>query len=123
MEVTHGSQLGAFGLDIEGGGKEMIDAPMLKQVRSFDTFDIVLIVIVYLRLRKLFGLLKQLVLKYQVLCKVLLVRFGPSQDTSSQISTKTLLASITQSRDKGSETLDWGTISKVIYPESWLFYG
>src|ERR1700676_5094834 len=100
MEVTHASQLGAFGLDIEGGGKEMIDAPMLKQVRSFDTLDIVLIVIVYLRLRKLFGLLKQLVLKYQVLCKVLLVQFGPSQDTRNQISTQTLLASITQSRQR-----------------------
>lgn len=35
MEVAHSSQKGAFGLELEGGGKEMIDAPMLKQVSSF----------------------------------------------------------------------------------------
>lgn len=32
MELAHASRLGAFGLELEGGGKEMIDAPMLKQV-------------------------------------------------------------------------------------------
>lgn len=35
MEVAHSSQKGAFGLEMEGGGKEMIDAPMLKQVSSY----------------------------------------------------------------------------------------
>jgi citrate lyase subunit beta-like protein len=35
MKVAHTSQIGAFGLELEGGGKEMIDAPMLKQVSSF----------------------------------------------------------------------------------------
>jgi citrate lyase subunit beta-like protein len=34
MEDAHASQKGAFGLNLEGGGKEMIDAPMLKQVDS-----------------------------------------------------------------------------------------
>lgn len=32
MNITHSEQKGAFGLEMEGGGKEMIDAPMLKQV-------------------------------------------------------------------------------------------
>jgi len=32
--VAHASQIGAFGLDLEGGGKEMIDAPMLKQAEQ-----------------------------------------------------------------------------------------
>jgi citrate lyase subunit beta-like protein len=32
MNLAHASQRGAFGLELEGGGKEMIDAPMLKQV-------------------------------------------------------------------------------------------
>ena len=35
MEVAHASQIGAFGLDLEDGGKEMVDAPMLKQVSPF----------------------------------------------------------------------------------------
>jgi hypothetical protein len=26
---------GAFGLELEGGGKEMIDEPMVKQVRKY----------------------------------------------------------------------------------------
>lgn len=34
MGIAHVSQIGAFGLELEGGGKEMIDAPMLKQVRD-----------------------------------------------------------------------------------------
>jgi citrate lyase subunit beta-like protein len=34
MKVAHASQIGAFGLDLEGGGKEMIDAPMLKQAEQ-----------------------------------------------------------------------------------------
>ena len=33
MEQAHGAQRGAIGLELEGGGKEMIDAPMLLQVR------------------------------------------------------------------------------------------
>lgn len=35
MEQSHRSNLGAFGLEMSDGkgGKEMIDAPMLKQVR------------------------------------------------------------------------------------------
>lgn len=33
MNVAHSNQKGAVGLEMEGGGKEMIDAPMLKQVR------------------------------------------------------------------------------------------
>jgi len=37
MEVAHASHIGAFGLELEDGGKEMIDAPMLKQVSSFGT--------------------------------------------------------------------------------------
>jgi citrate lyase subunit beta-like protein len=37
MKVAHASQIGAFGLELEGGGKEMIDAPMLKQVSSFSS--------------------------------------------------------------------------------------
>lgn len=32
MHVVYSNQKGAFGLEMEGGGKEMIDAPMLKQV-------------------------------------------------------------------------------------------
>lgn len=32
MEKAYALEKGAFGLDLEGGGKEMIDAPMLKQV-------------------------------------------------------------------------------------------
>jgi citrate lyase subunit beta-like protein len=36
MEVAHSSQKGAFGLEMEAGGKEMIDAPMLKQVSPYD---------------------------------------------------------------------------------------
>ena len=32
MEESHQNKLGAFGLDDGKGGKEMIDAPMLKQV-------------------------------------------------------------------------------------------
>lgn len=35
MELAHATQIGAFGLELEGGGKEMIDAPMLKQVSLF----------------------------------------------------------------------------------------
>lgn len=35
MEMAHASHRGAFGLELEGGGKEMIDAPMLKQVNPF----------------------------------------------------------------------------------------
>lgn len=35
MELAHASQKGAFGLELEGGGMEMIDAPMLKQVSPF----------------------------------------------------------------------------------------
>ncbi|KAG1733076.1 Pyruvate/Phosphoenolpyruvate kinase-like domain-containing protein [Suillus paluster] len=34
MEVAHSSQKGAVGLEMEGGGKEMIDAPMLKQAEN-----------------------------------------------------------------------------------------
>lgn len=34
MEAAHSSQKGAFGLEMEGGGKEMIDAPMLKQAEN-----------------------------------------------------------------------------------------
>lgn len=34
MEVAHSAQKGAFGLEMEGGGKEMIDAPMLKQAEN-----------------------------------------------------------------------------------------
>ncbi len=36
MEQAHAAQKGAIGLDLSDnkGGKEMIDAPMLKQVRS-----------------------------------------------------------------------------------------
>jgi citrate lyase subunit beta-like protein len=37
MKVAHASRIGAFGLELEGGGKEMIDAPMLKQVSSFSS--------------------------------------------------------------------------------------
>jgi hypothetical protein len=37
MEVAHSAQKGAFGLEMEGGGKEMIDAPMLKQVSLYGT--------------------------------------------------------------------------------------
>jgi hypothetical protein len=34
MRVAHASQKGAIGLDLESGGREMIDAPMLKQVKK-----------------------------------------------------------------------------------------
>lgn len=33
MKKAHASNRGAAGLELEGGGKEMIDAPMIKQVR------------------------------------------------------------------------------------------
>jgi hypothetical protein len=34
MEKAHKAEArGAFGLELEGGGKEMIDEPMVKQVR------------------------------------------------------------------------------------------
>lgn len=33
MEQAHAEQIGAIGLATADGGKEMIDAPMLKQVR------------------------------------------------------------------------------------------
>ena len=33
MNIAHSNQKGAFGLEMESGSKEMIDAPMLKQVR------------------------------------------------------------------------------------------
>ena len=32
MEKAHASNRGAIGLSLEGGGQEMIDAPMIKQV-------------------------------------------------------------------------------------------
>lgn len=35
MEQAHKSNKGAAGLMLEGGGMEMIDAPMIKQVRPF----------------------------------------------------------------------------------------
>ncbi|KAG6372876.1 hypothetical protein JVT61DRAFT_7311 [Boletus reticuloceps] len=35
MNIAYSNQRGAFGLEMEGGGKEMIDAPMLKQVGCF----------------------------------------------------------------------------------------
>ncbi|KAI9462197.1 citrate lyase beta subunit [Boletus coccyginus] len=34
MNIVHSNQKGAFGLEMEGGGKEMIDAPMLKQAEN-----------------------------------------------------------------------------------------
>lgn len=34
MEKAHSEQKGAAGLATEDGGKEMIDAPMIKQVRA-----------------------------------------------------------------------------------------
>jgi len=34
MNVAHSNQKGAVGLEMEGGGKEMIDAPMLKQAEN-----------------------------------------------------------------------------------------
>ncbi|EED82273.1 predicted protein [Postia placenta Mad-698-R] len=34
MQQAHVSQQGAIGLELEGGGKEMIDAPMIKQLRA-----------------------------------------------------------------------------------------
>ena len=37
MEVAHASQKGAFGMDLEHGGREMIDAPMFKQVNAIHT--------------------------------------------------------------------------------------
>ena len=42
MEMAHASQIGAFGLELEGGGKEMIDAPMLKQVRELQWIHAIL---------------------------------------------------------------------------------
>lgn len=33
MKRAHASERGAIGLALEGGGQEMIDAPMIKQVR------------------------------------------------------------------------------------------
>ena len=35
MEASHKDRKGAFGLDDDKGGKEMIDAPMLKQVCTY----------------------------------------------------------------------------------------
>lgn len=35
MDEAHAVEKGAFGLEMEGGGKEMIDMPMLKQVLFF----------------------------------------------------------------------------------------
>jgi len=37
MEAAHASQKGAIGLESEGGGKEMIDAPMIKQAKNIIT--------------------------------------------------------------------------------------
>lgn len=34
MKQAHASERGAIGLPLEGGGEEMIDAPMIKQVRA-----------------------------------------------------------------------------------------
>ncbi|KAI0926889.1 hypothetical protein AcV5_007566 [Taiwanofungus camphoratus] len=34
MKMAHDSQKGAIGLELEGGGKEMIDAPMIKQAEN-----------------------------------------------------------------------------------------
>ncbi|KAF8133992.1 citrate lyase beta subunit [Boletus edulis] len=34
MNIAYSNQRGAFGLEMEGGGKEMIDAPMLKQAEN-----------------------------------------------------------------------------------------
>jgi len=34
MKIAYSNQRGAFGLEMEGGGKEMIDAPMLKQAEN-----------------------------------------------------------------------------------------
>ncbi|KAH0832185.1 citrate lyase beta subunit [Lanmaoa asiatica] len=34
MDIAHSNQKGAFGLEMEGGSKEMIDAPMLKQAEN-----------------------------------------------------------------------------------------
>jgi citrate lyase subunit beta-like protein len=34
MEIAHSSRKGAFGLEMEGAGREMIDAPMLKQAEN-----------------------------------------------------------------------------------------
>jgi len=34
MKAAHASQIGAVGLELEGGGKEMVDAPMLKQAEN-----------------------------------------------------------------------------------------
>jgi len=38
MEVTHSSQKGAFSLEMEGGGKEIIDDPMLKRASLYSFF-------------------------------------------------------------------------------------
>lgn len=46
METAHASQIGAFGLELEGGGKEMIDAPMLKQVRDQSYYSLQIYAIV-----------------------------------------------------------------------------
>lgn len=34
MDAAYLSEKGAFGLDVEDGGREMIDAPMLKQAKN-----------------------------------------------------------------------------------------
>lgn len=34
MDAAYASEKGAFGLEAEDGGKEMIDAPMLKQAKN-----------------------------------------------------------------------------------------
>ncbi|KAI0947504.1 hypothetical protein AcV7_009917 [Taiwanofungus camphoratus] len=34
MKMAHDSQKGAIGLELEGGGKEMIDAPMINQAEN-----------------------------------------------------------------------------------------
>lgn len=38
INIAHSNQKGAVGLEMEGGGKEMIDAPMLKQVCAIPLF-------------------------------------------------------------------------------------
>lgn len=34
MRRAHASNSGAFGLELEGGGMEMVDAPMVKQAEN-----------------------------------------------------------------------------------------
>ena len=63
MEVAHSSQKGAFGLEMEGGGKEMIDAPMLKQA-SLSGFFLRQVSYSTLRLRISYGWPRQLVWRY-----------------------------------------------------------